>query len=1258
VETLLSAAVDSPSCGHRLPSLSLLWARTVIRPPNGITPARPADLTRLLVAARKTAPQLRFLEDCWQPDPRLLVCHPVGKVRLRIHPGAYTDPSQTLRVVASTALAIDDFVVGHHGFSLSDLLDAALHYSDWRLTQLALAWSTETLTRDEPEPEDEDLRQRIKRIATAPVLVTDAEFVAVSSMQTSPKKWTERCARPDRALAAWTWATVPDDGFDLVLAPGAQTFGAALAVKGTTGPRPVPAALVISALAAATGQLAAEAAGDSRCARRMQAITEARVFGILRTSTQIAPHKIPDLAESATTESPGLGLGMVLLPGARHAFAIAVASGLGANQLLDALAEADVILSDINVDRLRNKGVPLDATGAVHRLVVYGGPLHEQAPAPGPDVHLHVEDLGSMMLDVQQSELGSDLIYQFLDEVTTMPGVDHFFSLEFTDIWRHWRHYGVLNPTGATGVALAVDSTPDDTAWQISAAWEPIEAVLSAASLPPVAEWYIAKLDEPGQATLRTAGREVCLVLSDPPLTISAPLDETLTRLGLDPAFGIGLADGLLLTFLRSPAIAAGVTLPDGRPLSVLLAFTTERPPESNDDRLAIGVKTSATPQPAIGLLLGPDWLELLATDPYNGHRVFGQALLHCVEQITEREPNQEWAVIRASFLAAWEAAPPVAMIYFMETTIDYRAKGSVSLPRSHASLARAQRLLARTILRDEVAPGQFLGDEAAAVCRAQIVPAVNSSLKLLITEWSEDAVLAVAEHLNDAHGERTRASGELERALAAPWAATWQSLALDAPEAAEQTRPLELLLEMLIADPTAGTIVPDRFDIAEATDLAHLAIEIGTALAGVDRGLHSLAVIVEEGGMTHVIAGPSLHTDEPKPTAHHIAPVHLDLGSYLATDRADRFRTRPGISTPDGIVANVRVGTERLRAPQPFHRLADAQNVPKRLLVADDAMRSGCGTGFNGLNAVLGTAVTWQTGNDHVAHVPREELRRAVLDWSRLPETEIDAALGRLVLDPEALRIEGIRYWEQERRHHRLAIEPLPLFRDGLIVMPWRIFATQGVYAGYLEDGRLPWHPSDTPDPVINALINYRKIANKALEREAAEIADMLGMRHRQNIEPHETVAVGLDLPGELDLLVADSGRHRLWVCEVKDVYAAVSPRTMRTRINRFLDATDGHIEQLARLARAVAANPDVAADLLTCPPTSQPWRVIPLMITRRVEPAAFVNGVAVTFTVPDDLAEVFQAEVDPGYGHAPVRTAGDPGGPQLLTDGSQPMA
>ena len=61
VAGLLAAAADSPACGHRLASLSPLWARTITNPPSGRRPARPADLPRHLSAARSPGPPGRRL---------------------------------------------------------------------------------------------------------------------------------------------------------------------------------------------------------------------------------------------------------------------------------------------------------------------------------------------------------------------------------------------------------------------------------------------------------------------------------------------------------------------------------------------------------------------------------------------------------------------------------------------------------------------------------------------------------------------------------------------------------------------------------------------------------------------------------------------------------------------------------------------------------------------------------------------------------------------------------------------------------------------------------------------------------------------------------------------------------------------------------------------------------------------------------------------------------------------------------------------
>ena len=105
---------------------------------------------------------------------------------------------------------------------------------------------------------------------------------------------------------------------------------------------------------------------------------------------------------------------------------------------------------------------------------------------------------------------------------------------------------------------------------------------------------------------------------------------------------------------------------------------------------------------------------------------------------------------------------------------------------------------------------------------------------------------------------------------------------------------------------------------------------------------------------------------------------------------------------------------------------------------------------------------------------------------------------------------------------------------------MPWRIAAAQSTYGGYLEDGRLPWHPEDIPEDVTNAFGECRQLANKALERSVLAVSSSLSLPCRGEITQDRAMEFGLDIPGEIDLIVADVERTRLWVCEVKDVYGA----------------------------------------------------------------------------------------------------------------------
>ena len=793
--------------------------------------------------------------------------------------------------------------------------------------------------------------------------------------------------------------------------------------------------------------------------------------------------------------------GFVSLPSERRALVVNVVTALDASQLERELAAADAALLWFDVERLRRLGVPLDRTGAVLRLVVYGGPWLESLGERGPIAHLHVEDLVTMVRDLDQDGLDRDVLLQFLEELILLPGIEHFLPFDAEDVWRHWRHFGALNRGGESGIVLAGDPRLDDTAWVRAAAWAPVESVLCATRLPPSWFWSSARLDERRYATLVGADKSVLLVLTDPRLMVRTTLENALPELRIDTSFAYGVADGIFLTFANRPETARLFTSPATAPVMVNVDFTAERQPGVGAQHVAVGWRTAKEPFPFIDLLLGPDWFEFLADSPGQAHRAIGEALLAGLEALDSDSSQDRQERVRRVFLEAWCSAPPVAMLHVEPTTRDYRPQQSFVLPRSFASRARAERAVAQAVIRAGIRPCALVDGEARGFVRERLLPRMEDALRSLLSSWSREALVVVAEQVNDAFGERARAVGEIERALAAPWAATWQELSRSAPEESEMTRPLDLLLEQMLMSRMTGPIVPDRFDIAEAADLVAAMLEAALALDSARRELHGLVVKIADDGRVAVVPGPpSKIRLAAESTASDVSD--LDLPGYLRAARAARLRIRGG-KDPEGRAGSTRIDGDSPRQPAEFQRLASVSEVPPSLLAADALLRTECGTGIDGLRAVLGSAVTWNHDDDHVALVERDDLRREAIAWSRLPPEQIDAAIDRLTLDPAQLAEEGIRYEAQEPRHHRLAISPLPIVDGRLLVMPWRIFAAQNIYATYLEDGRLPWHPEDLPQKVTQALGRYRQIGNRALERAALDEVRALGIPGTANVTP-----------------------------------------------------------------------------------------------------------------------------------------------------------
>jgi hypothetical protein len=129
----------------------------------------------------------------------------------------------------------------------------------------------------------------------------------------------------------------------------------------------------------------------------------------------------------------------------------------------------------------------------------------------------------------------------------------------------------------------------------------------------------------------------------------------------------------------------------------------------------------------------------------------------------------------------------------------------------------------------------------------------------------------------------------------------------------------------------------------------------------------------------------------------------------------------------------------------------------------------------------------------------------------------------------------------------------------------------------------------------------------NRRLEDEVANDLTAIGYRVRKRVRPEDALSIGLaTLHGEIDVLAARLSSNLLWVIEVKDPAEVFTTSEIRRALDRFFDE-DGWIDKLVRKTADVTSDPAGVAAALGLK-RDTPWEVRPLVVTRRVVPAAFV--------------------------------------------------
>ncbi|MGV9655240.1 hypothetical protein [Streptomyces sp. NPDC003554] len=1199
---LLQAALTSPDCQRLHDHLLLMLTRVLRTPRRPGTPAGAEDLPGLVKAVADAAPGRGVVTGRQPSDLRAGVRHHLADEALLVHPGQLAHPLLVLRSLQLTALATDEPLREARGFGIADVLELALRLTDRALTALTPAW---------PDPLTGDTDEQVACHLT-PAEVDAATVIAAAD----PADLLPTCRYPERAGHALDWLTRPIKALPLRYHPDSPLLGPVLALTAHGRRLPVPAGAATDAIAPAAARLldklpphelpAAEA--------RLQEATVARLAQLLGLD-----HIPARLEPVCRLSSP------------THRYNIAVVSAITKGALGPRVEEGRAALADTPPGR--------------GRLIVYGGPRVLGPELISDTAFLHVEEVAEIL---HHTEGDPTLLALFVLELTEHPGVRGVFYEDALDAWSTWHRTSTLLLPGPDSNGVAVASATDhDEVWERAAAAAGTDRLLQAAGLPSVQDFTRARHLPPdpggtgtytdlehhtsdGTLLIRTATVPPLVIVAVPSQRPGAPLDASAMA---------SLADSLRTTLTTLEPVTAHATLPDGAPLIVEVAVSDEPhqlpagTPDGVDTAdvgegllLRAGADTAAG---RIGIVVDPPLLSAFADDGQQGHRILGQLTHELITQVrTGRAAGP--GTDADTFTTAWNTAHPLLRLtgitHFWPPTAP-----AYTLPRTPHLHTRALRAAAAALRRARVPAGSWRGADA---CRPggpaeQLLHALEQALADQISGHQPALFREIARHLNAAWSHRTRALTETAANLSAPWANNWTAEAgRRYKDTATATSALQLILQQALVTAPTGDQPVDVLAVAELVALAELVLDAGITAVAAARRLHDVEVTIDPSGLFTLNTSPDTPTEPAQTTdGGHLG---FDADAYHRA-RQQRMINTATSAEPEPLDTAAFLTHPTARTPNYFTRAA--LPAGSQLAHADRLLIQHWECSLDAIGAVLATAADWPTDDSGTATVTTEHLVAQAAAWSRLPAGHLHAAVGRLRLHPGNAAGTGEHsYTEVERRTRPLTH---PLIADGkqLLVLPWLAHASREAYAAYLDEGRLP-HP-ELPAPVGQALTRHRQQLDQRLEQDVRDAARAAQLPHRFRLLEKTAAALGVPgLAGEIDLLVADPDRGRLWVIEAKNPTGAVASHALQQHIKKF---TARYRDKLLAKAATVTAHTGPAAAACGID-GQQPWRVLPLMVTRTIEPAAFLADPRVPYTTADHLTAVLTRADDPEPGWVPV--------------------
>jgi hypothetical protein len=550
--------------------------------------------------------------------------------------------------------------------------------------------------------------------------------------------------------------------------------------------------------------------------------------------------------------------------------------------------------------------------------------------------------------------------------------------------------------------------------------------------------------------------------------------------------------------------------------------------------------------------------------------------------------------------------------------------------------VARVRRNLSDVLRTRGLAKASYRDTEAVRFCDHHIAPAMYSMLVDEIATFERrQLIIRGANEAGAALGEHRRRSIELRVGLSTPFADDVRAEeSLGDMKLTRWVRAVQIVLELSLSGEGLGGKGVGRVDWERLLAMAESLLEISQIRSQARFLLEPLEIEFDDGQIAIQVGGSSpysLPAFDVLRRLFQLRPAENSLSDELGQGENSGGE---GGSAYERVIHSM--SEDRVRDDAPFESLLEHPKCPPKLRLVDQSMRAHLGAGYDAILATLQTAGSWPRDfASEYAVVDGEGLATNIHEWSGLPKSEVRGAIELLTLRTADLRSElhgGVYPYWHLRRKFRSATRPLLEVDAGSIwVVPELAIGAQRLMANYLFDGRLPW--PDLPKPLLQLMRNYRETQNHLLEQLAEERLNVAGFTARRALTPKKLRKVGIDIPdaiGEIDVLVADSRRRRLWVIEAKDPEEPFTPNELWSGAQEFKK------RYVAQLQRKVIGVTEACAELVTflgAEPESD-WVVRPLFLTSRVELAAFDRRINVPFVVLEDLVELLEESSPPEEG------------------------